>query len=789
MTAEVAAVVDEDLSGTWPPAGAEAVPLPGFYERLAEDGYEYGPAFRGLRAAWRRGEEIFAEVRLPEERHGDDFDLHPALLDAALHTSLVGGVDEVRLPFSWAGVTLHATGATALRVRLTPTGPDTMSLALADETGAPVATVESLAVRPVRAEQLRDVVGDALFGVDWAEVPPVSADAPHQAPVESAELLPGEPAPPAVALRWLPEPGGDPAEAVVRALASLQEWLTDGRFVASRLVWVTRGAVSVSEGEDVTDLAGAAVWGAVRSAQAEHPGRIVLVDLDAASADGGGEPAVLPSALPLDAEPQLAVRGGRVLAPRLARLRRPAAAPAWPGLGGTVLITGGTGTLGGLVARHLVEAHGVRHLLLVSRRGPRAAGADRLVTELTGLGAEVTMVACDAADRDALAAVLDTVPADRPLAGVVHAAGVLDDGVLGSLTPERVRAVVRPKADAARHLHDLTRDADLSMFVLFSAAGGVLGAAGQANYAAANAFLDALAQRRRARGLPAVSMGWGLWEAASGMTGGLDGTDRARMRRSGVLPLASADGLALFDAALAEGRPVVLPVRLDLAAVREAQEPPPLLRRLVDTAARRVVRARAAVGAGAERDAAGFPGGLAGLPAAERAEALVDLVRSHVATVLGLAGPGQVDVGRGFLESGFDSLRAVELRNRLGAATGLRLPATLIFDFPTAAALAAHLDAQLVPESAVPPVLARLDGVEAGLAGLSPDDPVRGLLAARLQSLLTRLGGNGQNGGNGENGENGAGRPGGTNAGGSGEIEAAGLEEIFDIVENELRNS
>ncbi|MDT0446470.1 type I polyketide synthase, partial [Streptomyces johnsoniae] len=733
-------------------------------------------AFRGLRAAWRRGEEIFAEVRLPEERHGDDFDLHPALLDAALHTSLLGGVDEVRLPFSWTGVALHATGATALRVRLTPTGPDTMSLALADETGAPVATVESLAVRPVRAEQLRDVVGEALFGVDWAEVPPAPADAARQAPVESAELLPGEPAPPAVVVRWLPEPGGGPAEAVVRAVALLQEWLRDERFVASRLVWVTRGAVSVSEGEDVTDLAGAAVWGAVRSAQAEHPGRIVLVDLDVASADGGGEPAALPSALPLEAEPQLAVRGGRVLAPRLARLRRPAAAPAGPGLGGTVLITGGTGTLGGLVARHLVEAHGVRHLLLLSRRGPRAAGADRLAAELTGLGAEVTTVACDAADRDALAAVLDTVPADRPLAGVVHAAGVLDDGVLGSLTPERVRAVVRPKADAARHLHDLTRDADLSMFVLFSAAGGVLGAAGQANYAAANAFLDALAQRRRALGLPAVSMGWGLWEAVSGMTGGLDGTDRARMRRSGVLPLASADGLALFDAALAEGRPVVLPVRLDLAAVREAQEPPPLLRRLVDKAARRVVRARAA-GAGAERDAAGIPGGLAELPAAERAEALVDLVRSHVATVLGLAGPGQVDAGRGFLESGFDSLRAVELRNRLGTATGLRLPATLIFDFPTTAALAAHLDAQLAPEPAAPPVLARLDGVEAGLAGLSPDDPVRGLLAARLRSLLTRLGENGENGEDGEDG------------GGSGEIEAAGLEEIFDIVENELRNS
>nr|AHE80992.1 PieA2 [Streptomyces marincola] len=777
-----------ELSGVWPPPQAVAVPLAGFYDRLAENGFEYGPAFRGLVAAWRRGDEVFAEVRLPQERHGDDFDLHPALLDAALHASLLDGVDEVRLPFSWSGVTLHATGATALRVRLAPTGPDTMTLSVADETGAPVADVESLAVRPVRREQLGVPLRDALFHVEWADV---TADAmASAAPDRRDTVVTWRGAGPVDGARTAGQAAG-PVEAAVRAVAVLQEWLAHERSATDRLVWLTRGAVSTRNGEDVTDLSAAAAWGAVRSAQAEHPGRIVLIDTDpdTDTSSGGADEVVrlvreLLPRLPLDAEPQLALRGGRVLAPRLVAVRPEAAAPAAGNGHGTVLITGGTGTLGALVARHLVETHGVRRLLLVSRRGPAAEGAAELVAALAAAGAEAKAVACDVSDRAALAEVLGSVPEEHPLTGVVHAAGVLDDGLITSLTEERVGAVLRAKAESARHLHELTRDADLSMFVLFSAAGGILGAAGQGNYAAANAYLDALAQHRRALGLPAVSMAWGLWEALSDMTGGLGEADLARMRRSGVLPLASVDGLALFDAALGLERPLVLPVRLDLAALRDAAERPPLVRGLAGRARRRPAPAGAsATGA----DAATGPARLAGLSGEERAEALFHRVRAEAAGVLGLAGPEQVDTARGFLESGFDSLRAVELRNRLSAVTGLRLPATLIFDFPTVAALAAHLDARLAEEEAVPPVLARLDGLEAVLGDVASDDPVRGRLAARLRDLLGQLDAEAPPGGAEAPPGGGAGEA--AEGGDAVDVEAATLEDIFDIVENELRGS
>ncbi|WP_373304544.1 beta-ketoacyl reductase, partial [Streptomyces anandii] len=307
--------------------------------------------------------------------------------------------------------------------------------------------------------------------------------------------------------------------AVRRVLGVVQGWLADERFADGRLVLVTRGAVEAVPGEGVVDLAGAAVRGLFRSAQSENPGRLVLVDVDAdgvVARVGGGLLAV--------GEPELAVRDGVVRVPRLVRVPVAVDGPggesavSFP-VGGTVLVTGATGTLGGLVARHLVAEHGVRHLLLISRRGMAAEGAEELVEELRDSGAEVTLVACDVADREALAGVLASVPAGRPLGAVVHAAGVLDDGVIASLTPERVDAVLRPKVDAALVLDELTRDAGLSAFVLFSGAAAVFGAAGQGNYAAANAFLEALAQCRRSEGLPASALAWGLWAEASGMTG------------------------------------------------------------------------------------------------------------------------------------------------------------------------------------------------------------------------------------------------------------------------------
>ncbi|MBB4909452.1 type I polyketide synthase [Actinophytocola algeriensis] len=626
----------------WPPAGAEPVDLSAFYETMAASGYDYGPVFQGLRAAWRAGDQVFAEVELPEQARGDAgrFGVHPALLDAALHAIALGDfVDgEGTLPFSWTDVSLTATGATTARVHIGPAGRDTVSLTVLDGTGAPVATIGSLLLRPVSAEQLTGGQ-NSLYGLDWVRV----------AGVRAAEDLPPVAVAPA---------GVTPLEAATWALAAIQE--TD-----DRLVLVTRGAVD-PEGA-VTDVAAAAVWGLVRAAQLEYPGRFTLADVDddasVALAVGAGEP-------------QAIVRGGEVFVPRLSRI---ASAPGAVDPSGTVLITGGTGGLGRLLARHLVVAHGVRKLVLASRRGT----APELAEELTDLGATVTVAACDVADRDALTALLAGIP---DLTGVVHAAGVLDDGVLDTLTPDRIATVLRAKVDAAVNLHELT--SDLSLFALFSSAAGVFGSAGQANYAAANAVLDALAQQRRAAGLPAVSLAWGMWD--SGMRDQLDATDLARLSRAGFGTLSTEDGLGLFDAAIAADRALTVPVKLDLAGLRKSgTDVPPLLRGLVRAPAR---RAAAAAGGGD-----GLAGRLARLGEPEQRALLLDLVREHVAAVLGHSSPDAVTGAQAFKELGFDSLTAVELRNRLNTATGLRLPATLVFDYPSPLAVVDHLRAELAP--------------------------------------------------------------------------------------------
>jgi candicidin polyketide synthase FscB len=1076
----------------WPPAGAEPVDVTGFYDHLAASGFGYGPAFRGLRAAWRLGEEIYAEVALPERQQAGAFGLHPALLDAALHAlGLRDGETGPRLPFAWTGVTLHATGATALRVRLRPGAGDAVAVDVADATGAPVASVAALVLRPVSAEQLRGPDGgDALFAVEWTPIPVPEAAGGRYAVIgpDPLGLVAGlgsagtvESCVDLAELGRRTEESGEepqyvfsairhstqPRERAGFALELVREWLADERFATARLVLVTRGAVGAADGDRVPDLTAAPVWGLLRSAQFENPGRLVLVDLD----DEDPRSAALLGAV-ASGEPQLALRDGRALAARLVRagagaLLQPPAEGNWRldstgrgtlqnlalvpnplperlepgtvrvairaagmnfrdvliGLGvypgepimgiegagvvlecgdgvtglapgdkvmgffpgsfgprsvadrrmlakipdgwsfseaasvpivfltayyglvdlaglragesvlvhagaggvgmaaiqlarhlgaevyataspgkwdvlrasglddahlassrttgfaelfreasggrgvdvvlnaltnefvdaslalmprggrflemgkadvrdasavaaahpgvryqafdlveagpdrirelftevlalfeagaltplpvrtwdvrrapeafrfvsqakhvgkvvltmppcfgdGTVLITGGTGALGGLVARRLVTGHGVRDLVLLSRRGPDAPGAAELAAGLRELGADVRIVAADAADRRELAAVLAAIPA---LTGVVHAAGVLDDGVVASLTPERLNAVLRPKVDAALNLHELTRDRGLSAFVLFSSAAATLGSPGQGNYAAANAFLDALAQHRAARGLPAGSLGWGPW-ATDGM---LRETDLAKLARSAFVPFTAERGLDLFDAAAARPEPALLPLQLDPAALAAQSGLPPLFASLVRAPARRT--AEVAVPAGPSlRDR------LAGVPEPQRGEFLLDVVRGHVATVLGHGSAADVEGGRGFLDLGFDSLTAVELRNRLTAESGLRLPATLIFDHPSPADLAAHLLAGLAPAAvdADDAVLAELDRLleRAG-------DSVSRRVTARLETLLARRRAT-EGAGDEDDG-----------------LDSATDDEIFDLIDNEL---
>ncbi|WP_416234544.1 type I polyketide synthase [Lentzea sp. NEAU-D7] len=1049
-----AAAPDFDLA-EWPPRGATAVDLDDVYEAFARNGLEYGTVFRGLRAAWRFGDEVYAELRLPEEGEAQKdaarFGLHPALLDSCLHAiGLTADEDSgPRVPYLWQDVALHAIGATALRLRLTPGQSDAVTLRVADGTGAPVATIGALLLRQISADHFRSAEPgalDSLFRLDWT---PLAVSGEHDVEWAFADDLDDEVPPPPVVVLPVRTGAADVAATALaethRVLAVLQRWSAEERLHGTTLVVLTRDAA----GTDQADPAAAAVWGLVRSAQSEHPGRYVLIDTDTeptsahlAAALSTGEPQLLlrggefaaprlaplpgadelvapagpawrlgmtargtvdnlrlepyPQALePLaaddvrisvaaaglnfrdvlnvlgmfDGEPgplgnevagvvvevgsgvtdlsvgeavmgvaaggigtvttaprayvtrvpdgwsfetaasvplvfltayyglkelaglsagesvlihagaggvgmaavqiarhlgaevyatasvgkqhvlreaglddghiadsrtldfekhftatsggrgvdvvldaltgefvdaslRLLPRGGRFMEMGKAGLRDPEEVaarhpgvlyrpfdlieaelellsrmwsevvelfdrgvltplptrvwdvrqapeafrhlsqakhigklvltiPSGPDADGTVLITGGTGDLGGVLARHLVTEHGVRHLVLASRRGPDAPGAAELAADLTGLGASVTVAACDLASRDAVADLLGAIPAEHPLTGVVHAAGVLDDGLVDALTPERVDRVFAPKVLAAGHLHELTRHLPLRWFVLFSSAAGVLGNAGQANYAAANSFLDALAARRRGDGLAAHSIAWGLW--SGGMGGRLGEEGEERLRRSGFPPITSSEGMAMFDIAVGTANPVLLALKVDRATVRAHASDTsmsPLLRGLVGASGR--VRARAATA----QQSCDLLRELAGLAPAQRDEFLLDLVRREAALVLGRTGADSVEPARGFSDLGFDSLTSVEFRNRLSAATGLRLSSTLVFDYPSPAALSAFLHTELAgdaePEGTA--LIEQISRLEAMLAGTDPGDTE---VDRRLQRLLS----------------------------------------------------
>ncbi|MBQ0927090.1 type I polyketide synthase [Saccharopolyspora endophytica] len=724
-----------DWATSWPPPGATPVDTGALYADLADTGYTYGPAFRGLGRMWTDTDgTVYAEAELALPEHeGAGYAIHPALLDSALHAVLG---DELRLPYAFGDVALHTTGTRSLRARIARTGQDDVTLDLADANGRPVAAIGALTTRPADATRLGGPTGAArsLFAVEWDELS--MSDSP---PTGRWALLSGDGSPldlglpsgtatyrdvgelrvaldagavPDVLVWLVPRTDGDPVTAAhahaTTALDTAHALLLDDRLTAARLLVVTEGATGP---EAVTDIAAATVWGLLRTAQTETPGRFVLVDTDRHRESLR----LLPSTT-AGGEPQLALRAGRAHAPRLTRATAAEAATPF-GSDGAVLLTGASGRICGLLARRLVHEHGVRRLLCLSRRG--ADATRELTEELTEAGCAVTNLACDPADRDALAAALTT--AGVPVTAVVHAAGTLADGAVTSLTADQLATVLRPKVDAAWNLHELTREEPLTAFVLLSSVSGVLGTSGQANYAAGNAFLDALAAHRAHLGLPGQALAWGVWEQddqGGGMASGLDDTDRARLARLGVVPLPEDEALALFDSAVADPRPQLVPAKLDVRSVRERAARdgvPPLLRRIVPLPV--------------TEGSSSFPDRVEALPPGERHGLALDLVLTQAAAVLRFDSPERIHATRPFQDIGFDSLGSVELRNRLNTETGERLPAGLLFDHPTPTALATYLVDRLTeatdePVRAEPVVEEAAQAAAAADPAEPADDPV-----------------------------------------------------------------
>jgi acyl transferase domain-containing protein len=730
------AMLASGRSETWPTAEAAAtqVPVEQVAEILSSAGLADDPLFADVRAAWSGGGRTYVEAALPEPAEEG--------IEYAIHLADHGSPVRVAVAADYSRAAAQSESP-VYRVDWT---------ALAQQ-GAPAAPEASWSVIGSELEDLTDLIETCDGGVPAPDVVVVPLPAGPQ-PADDHD-----------------DTAAHVHAATREALEILQTFIAAPQLSEARLLFTTHGAIGALPGDRVTDLIHATIWGLARSAQTENPGRVLIADLDDPAAAGEALRAALAPHVGAG-ETQFAVRSGVVYGPRLARAPRPDTAGPADGddaaaLDGTVLLTGATGSLGALIARRLITEHGATRLILASRRGAAAPGATELKDELTALGATVTLAACDAADRAALGKLLAKIPKRHPLCAVVHAAGVLDDATIGGLTAERLDAVLRPKVDAAWNLHELTRDLDLKAFVLFSSIAGVVGSPGQANYAAANTYLDALAQHRAADGLPAASLAWGLWEQEDGMGGTLDAADRARIARSGISPLPVAHALAMFDATFAAPEPTPVLTAFDLAGLRAQADSgglPALFRGMVR------VRAGAKPGAAAGsvqtlRDR------LAGHDAAERQEITLDVVRATIAAVLGHASGDAIAANRPFQELGFDSLAAVEFRNRLSAVAGQRLPATVVFDYPTAAALAAFLLEELAldGDGAADPVLAELDRLEAVLAatGSAAAHPT---VASRLQALVRRL----------------------TEDRGSAEdaaeddLDSASDDEIFGLLDNEL---
>ncbi|AXW87083.1 polyketide synthase [Lonsdalea britannica] len=724
-------------SPNWPPANAEPVDFSPLYEQLAEKGVVLGDSFQQLTHVWEYNDNLYVEATLPpiQGEQGEDFILHPTILDAGLQAALIEKLDvetdnhQPRLLFFLSGIRPYAKKVQHLRGHLvrkpstsSALGYREYSLRLADDTGRAVAVVDSMILKSSSAQQNRSPQRPPFYRLLWREVEPMASPTTSVKPLwitQQETRLPclsditKEKSPHAVyadihhALEsFVPEPEyvailiapkADNGDTFIdhnpthHVLSALQAWLKDTRTTNTPLVVVTQGAVATREDEGVPHLAQSPIWGLVRTAQLEYPGRFFLLDID----DIESTPWSLISTA-IDALPhtlQLALRAGEIRAPRLRKAAADGDLSAHNHTDpqesvcrnlnpdGTVLITGGTGALGKTAARHLVERHGVRHLLLANRRGAEAPGTDALLEELTELGAQVTLIACDVADPKAVESLLNAIPETHPLTAIIHTAGTVDTATLDNMTAEQVDSVLQSKAVSAWNLHQLTLNNDLSAFVLYSSAVSILPQKAQGNYAAANAFLDALAHYRRHLGLPASAMAWGMWAERSEMGEQLGNDDIQRIIDTGQNPLSRTQGLAFLDTVVGtdviEHAPLLIPARLNLEALRD-QNSPSLLTEVLPRRS-------------TSQSSPALSLQLADMPEAERLSYMLNVIIQYAGEVLNHPDPKSIRRDEEFISLGFDSLTSVEMGSRLSLSLGVRLPATAIFEHPTPHALAQFL--------------------------------------------------------------------------------------------------